>query len=129
MTWWLIKYGDIYLPMYVWLYSPLLDLGRFFSFLIMYTVGTILLTGDQPVARPLPTHRINADTHGLSGIRTHDPRFRAIEDSSCLRTRGHCDRQYGDIRKGADKSLAFPIYSTTERIFLGWVKEVRTTKS
>jgi hypothetical protein len=33
------------------------------------------------------------------------------------------------IRKGADKSLAFPICSTTKRIFLGQVKEVRTTKS
>jgi hypothetical protein len=38
------------------------------------------------------------------------------------------------LRKCADKSLAFPISyfpicSTTERIFLGWVKEVRTTKS
>jgi hypothetical protein len=35
---------------------------------------------------------------------------------------------------GADKSLAFlissfPICSKTKRIFLGWVKEVRTTKS
>jgi hypothetical protein len=35
---------------------------------------------------------------------------------------------------GADKSLAspvcyFPICTTTKRIFLGWVKEVRTTKS
>jgi hypothetical protein len=38
------------------------------------------------------------------------------------------------IRRGADKSLAFPISpfpisSKTKRIFLGWVKEVRTTKS
>jgi hypothetical protein len=38
------------------------------------------------------------------------------------------------LRKGADKSLAFPISylpicSTTKRIFLGLVKEVRTTKS
>jgi hypothetical protein len=36
--------------------------------------------------------------------------------------------------RGADKFLAFPIsyfliFSTTKRIFLGWVKEVRTTKS
>jgi hypothetical protein len=29
----------------------------------------------------------------------------------------------------ADRSLAFLICSTTKRIFLGWVKEVRTTKS
>jgi hypothetical protein len=38
------------------------------------------------------------------------------------------------IRRGAEKSLAFrisyfPICSTTKRIFLGWIKEVRTTKS
>jgi hypothetical protein len=38
------------------------------------------------------------------------------------------------VCRGADKSLVFPISyfpicSTTRRIFLGWVKEVRTTKS
>jgi quinol-cytochrome oxidoreductase complex cytochrome b subunit len=31
--------------------------GCFFSFLILYTVGRTYWTGDQPVARPLPTHR------------------------------------------------------------------------
>jgi hypothetical protein len=36
--------------------------------------------------------RTRADTHALSGIRTHDPRVRAREDS------GHCDRlNYGTI--------------------------------
>jgi hypothetical protein len=35
----------------------LLDLDRFFSFLILYTVGRTPWTGDQPVARPLPPHR------------------------------------------------------------------------
>jgi hypothetical protein len=30
-------------------------LGRVFSFLILYTVG-LLWTGNQPVARPVPTH-------------------------------------------------------------------------
>jgi hypothetical protein len=35
----------------------LLDLGRFFSFLILYTVGRIPWAGDQHVARPLPTQR------------------------------------------------------------------------
>jgi hypothetical protein len=40
-------------------------------------------------------HRIKADKsiHALSGIRTHDPRVRASEDNSCLRRRGHCNRQ------------------------------------
>jgi hypothetical protein len=33
----------------------LLDLGRFFSFLILYTVGGTPSTKDQPVSRPLPT--------------------------------------------------------------------------
>jgi hypothetical protein len=44
------------LSLSLWLYSPL-DLGRFFSFLILYTVGRTPWTGDQPAARPLPTHR------------------------------------------------------------------------
>jgi hypothetical protein len=35
----------------------LLDLGRFFSFLILYSVGRTPWMGDQPVARSLPTHR------------------------------------------------------------------------
>jgi hypothetical protein len=39
------------------LYSHSLGLGRFFSFLILNTVGRTPSTGDQPVARPLPTRR------------------------------------------------------------------------
>jgi hypothetical protein len=35
--------------------QPLLIFGRYFSFLILYTVGRTPWTGDQPVARPLPT--------------------------------------------------------------------------
>jgi hypothetical protein len=42
----------------LWLYSPfLLELGHFFNFLILYTAGRSPWTGDQPVARPPPTHR------------------------------------------------------------------------
>jgi hypothetical protein len=55
-----------------------LDLVHFFSFLILYKVGRISWTGDQLVARPLPTHRTtqtHTDIHALSGIRTHDPAF------------------------------------------------------
>jgi hypothetical protein len=40
-----------------WLYSPLLGPGCFFSFVIPYTAGRTPWTGDQPVARPLPTNR------------------------------------------------------------------------
>jgi hypothetical protein len=41
-----------------WPYSPLLGPGFFFSFVIFfYKDGRTLWTSDQPVARPLPTHR------------------------------------------------------------------------
>jgi hypothetical protein len=75
----------------------LLDLGRFFNFLVLYIIGMPPWTGDQPVARPLPTHRtkqtqMHTDIHALSGIRNHDPSVRASEDSLCLRPHGHCDR-------------------------------------
>jgi hypothetical protein len=39
-----------------------LDLGPFFSFLILYTVDRTPWMGDQPVARPLPTQR-TTQTH------------------------------------------------------------------
>jgi hypothetical protein len=35
----------------------------------------------------------HTDMHALSGIRTHDRSVQAGEDSSCLRPRGHSDRQ------------------------------------
>jgi hypothetical protein len=44
--------------MYLWFYSPLLGLGRFFSFLIFFTVGRTPWTGDQLFARLLPAHGI-----------------------------------------------------------------------
>jgi hypothetical protein len=67
--------------------------------LIFYTVCRTPWTWDQPVTRHLPTHRTNAhtDTHALSGIRSHDPSVRASEDSSCLRSRGHCDRPRSEL--------------------------------
>jgi hypothetical protein len=47
---------EVKLPLSLFFYSPL-DLGHFFSFLILYTVGRTPWTGDQLVAGPLPTHR------------------------------------------------------------------------
>jgi hypothetical protein len=35
----------------------LLGFDFYFSFVILYTVGRTPWTGDQPVARPLPTRR------------------------------------------------------------------------
>jgi hypothetical protein len=38
------------------------------------------------------THTLTLNIHALSGIRTHDPGFRASEGSACLRTLGYRDR-------------------------------------
>jgi hypothetical protein len=48
---------DYYSFIHQWLYSPLLSPGWFLSFVILYTVGRPPRTGDQHVARPLPTLR------------------------------------------------------------------------
>jgi hypothetical protein len=87
---------------YQWHYSPLLDPGLFFSFVIFFTQSVGLLgRGISPSqGRYLYTgqykRRINAhtDINALSWIRTHDPSVRASEDSSYLRPPGHCDRQF-----------------------------------
>jgi hypothetical protein len=86
---------------YQWFYSPLLDLGLFFSFVIFFTqmVGLLGRVISPSQGRYLHTgqhkHKENShtDTHALSGFRTHDPIVQPSEDSSCLRPRGHCDHQ------------------------------------
>jgi hypothetical protein len=58
-------YLSIYLTVYLSI-APHSLVGTWplvFSFLILYTVGRTPWTGDQPVARPLATHRINAHRH------------------------------------------------------------------
>jgi hypothetical protein len=51
-------------------------------------------TGDQPDERPLPTQRTTqhrktrTHIHASSGIRTHDPSVRAVENCTCLRSLG-----------------------------------------
>jgi hypothetical protein len=77
----------------LWFYNPLFGLGRFFSFLIFYTVGRTPWTGDQPVGRPPPTHGTNTeqthtDIHASSWIRTHNHSVRVSEYNSYPRPRG-----------------------------------------
>jgi hypothetical protein len=79
--------------------SPLFGLGRFCSFLILYTVGFLGWGISPSQGRNLHTedhkHRINehnTDIHALSGIRTQGPSVRGSEDRSCLRPRSHCNR-------------------------------------
>jgi hypothetical protein len=79
-----------------WLYSPL-DLGRFFSLLILYSVGRTHWTGDQPISRPLPTHRTTQTQNNRTqtsmsrvGFESTNPAF---EYSSSHRRRGRCDNR------------------------------------
>jgi len=57
------------------------------------------LNGNQPDARPLPTHRTTqhiktwTHIHVSRGIRTHDPSVLAAEDRTCLSPLGHQDRK------------------------------------
>jgi hypothetical protein len=89
----------------LWLYSPLLVPGLFFSFVIILTqtVGLLELVTSPSQGRYLHTgqhkHRTNAHTniYALSGTRTHDPSARASEDSPWLRLHGHCDRPIKNI--------------------------------
>jgi hypothetical protein len=57
-------YLSIYLSMAV---QPFVEPWPFFSFLILHTVGRTPWTVDQPVARHLPIHRINAHRHPRLG--------------------------------------------------------------
>jgi hypothetical protein len=80
--------------------KPFVGLVLFFSFVIFFTQTVGLLGQVISPSQGLylyigqHKHRINAhaDIHALNGIRNHDPSVRANEDSSCLRLRGHRDR-------------------------------------
>jgi hypothetical protein len=57
-------------------------LAAFFSFLILYIFGRTHWTGDQLVARPLPTHRINA--HRLPYVERDSKTFRALDRTATI---------------------------------------------
>jgi hypothetical protein len=58
---WVYGLGNVNLSLHG--FTALVNHDRFFSFLILYTVGRTPWIGDQPVSRLLPTHRINANIH------------------------------------------------------------------
>jgi hypothetical protein len=53
----ILTYFYYYYYYYYYYYDYYYCCGCFCSFLVLYTVGRIISAGDQPVARPLPTHR------------------------------------------------------------------------
>jgi hypothetical protein len=86
------------LSLSLWLYSTL-DLGRFFSFLILHTIGRTPWMGDQPVARPLLAHRTtqtqNKRTQAsmrLLGFEPTIPASERVKTLHAFRPCGYCDR-------------------------------------
>jgi hypothetical protein len=78
------------LSIHLWLYSPLLNLGHFFSFLILYTAGRTPWRRDQPIARPLCKHRTTQTQN--KRIQTSMARV-GFEPMIPAFERGHCDRR------------------------------------
>jgi hypothetical protein len=61
-----------------------LGIGRYFSFLIPNTVDRAPCTGYQPVARPLPTHRIHAHIMPSVGFEPTIPAFERAKTGHAL---------------------------------------------
>jgi hypothetical protein len=81
-----------------WLYSPLGPWPLIFSFMIiLQTVGLFgrVISSSQCLNVHTGQHKhIHIpNIHALCGIRTHDPGFRASEDSTRLRRLGYRDRR------------------------------------
>jgi hypothetical protein len=53
----ILKPVVVYIKISIYGSTSLVEFGSFSNFLILYTVGRTPWKGDQPVARPLPTHR------------------------------------------------------------------------
>jgi hypothetical protein len=92
--------GDIYLFTFSVAISASKELGSGSSEIheCVWTLSRTFGQGFGPTSRPLLTHRTTQHKktrtriHASSGIRIHDPCVRAVEDSTCLRQRGHWDR-------------------------------------
>jgi hypothetical protein len=110
-------YGIVF---FLWRYSPNLGLGLppwsspfHFGFLdLRQSVGLLgrVISSSQLVHKHRKTHTYTQtlNIHALSGVRTHDPGFRASEDSSCLRSPGYRDRHWiVCMIKLSDKLLHF----------------------
>jgi hypothetical protein len=87
---WLSLYGS----------TALVDIGRFCSFLILYTVCRTPWTGDQPIARPLPIHRItqmhNKRIHTSMPRMGFEPTIPVFERAKTVHALDHAATVIGD---------------------------------
>jgi hypothetical protein len=118
----------LYSFIHQWFYSLLLGPGFFYSVVIFFTqtVGLLGWGISRLQGRYLHTgqhkYRINAHKHihALSGIRTHDSSVRASEESSCLRPRGHCDRQWKHIRMRIRIMKCYKLVPFSRHYYMMW---------
>jgi hypothetical protein len=89
------RYLSIHPSIYLWLYSPFVGPWPLFQFLNPIQDSLDGGSAHRKAAIYTENNKNTELTHthinSLSVIRTHDPRVRSSEDSSCLRPRGHCD--------------------------------------
>jgi hypothetical protein len=75
------------------------------------TVGRTPWTGNQPEARPLPTHRTpqhrkkQTHIHASSGIWNHNPSVWVAKDSMCLTPLSHWDQLSTYMHEGISRSF------------------------
>jgi hypothetical protein len=79
----LSTYLSVCLSIYLWLNSPLLRFGRFFSLWIFYTVGRSPWTGDQPIAMLLlhtgqHKHRLNRTEYSQDYLKRIGPQITKV---------------------------------------------------
>jgi hypothetical protein len=110
---------SVCLSVCLWFYSPLFGIGQFLSFLILYTVLRTLRTGDQPVARPLPTYK-------TTQTKNKPHRYKCLVWESNRRSqcsserrqfmpwpRGHCD--YNNNNNNNNNNLFIYKWNSTTR--------------
>jgi hypothetical protein len=85
---------------FFWIYGIYEHLVRLLGRGISPTQGLYLHRTTQH--RKTRTH-----IHASNGIRTRDPSVRGVEDSTCLRPRGHWDRQYSRISTSISHRMPF----------------------
>jgi hypothetical protein len=78
----------------LWIYSTLLDLDRFFNYLIVSTANRAPWTRDQPIARPLPTQSTtqsqNKRTQTYVPLVTFEPTTPVFEQAKTVYALDQC---------------------------------------